>query len=80
MFNQFRITANNRLQSLGEMRLTRANAIGNLAVEKPSVQQMNAAIARGGETSYTCTETEEGTPAFGTHIGEAARAVRRLLK
>jgi hypothetical protein len=44
------ITANNSVQNLGEVRHDRANALGNLSVENPTIEQLNAGI-QGAVTS-----------------------------
>ena len=42
------ITTNNAFQTLGTIQNPRANAVGNLSVESPTVEQMNVAIGATG--------------------------------
>jgi hypothetical protein len=72
------ITANNSLQNLGEGPFERANALGNLSMNKPTVAQMNAAMTEGGEISDNAQNPPE--PPFGEHIREAVGAIRRILR
>ena len=77
------ITANNSVQNLGEVRHDRANALGNLSVENPTIEQFNAGI-QGAGTSNGPPEpspepSPEPEPAFGEPIHEAIGVVRRAL-
>ena len=72
------ITTNNSTQNLGQPEYDRANMVGNLSVENPTIEQMNAGIA-GAQTPSASTE-ENREPAFGEHIREAVGVVRRMFR
>jgi hypothetical protein len=73
------ITANNSVQNLGEVRHDRANALGNLSVENPTIEQFNAGIQGAGTSNGPPEPSPEPEPAFGEHIHEAIGVVRRAL-
>jgi hypothetical protein len=53
---------NNSTQNLGQSQYDRANMVGNLSVENPTIEQLNAALT-GAQTPGG---TEDGIePAFG---------------
>ena len=54
------------------------NALGNLSIENPTVEQLNAAIA--SSQVQPIDEDESDEPLFGVHIREAIGAVRRVLR
>ncbi len=73
------ITVNNSLQNLGQITLERPNALGNVSLLNPTIEQMNAGITRsGGEVSDSKENQPE--PAFGEHLHEAADVLRRILR
>jgi hypothetical protein len=74
---QYPILTNNAFQNLGTAPLTRANMVGNLSVQNPTVEQMNEAITMVPEWSPPVTPEE---PAFGVHAREAVDVVRRILR
>ena len=71
------ITANNSAQNLDQGEYTRANMPGNLSVENPTVEQLNAAISWGQMPGGQAVDNE---PAFGEHIREAVETVRRIVR
>ncbi len=74
--SQLVITTNNRYQNIGEQAYSRPNTVGNLAVEHPTFEQMNAAI---GATEVTAHRSEPDA-FFGTHIREAVAIVKDWAK
>jgi hypothetical protein len=75
--NQPLITAMNCSQNLNQPEIIRVNMLGNLSVENPTVEQLNAAITHG-ETSRRLADAVE--PAFGEHVREAVDTVRRIFR
>ena len=69
------ITTNNALQSISSPTYSRSNDIGNLSVEKPTIEQLNAAIG-----ANAITRNSESDPTFGTHIHEAVAIVKDWVK
>lgn len=75
--DQWIITANNSSQNIGPLDSDRPNALGNLSVENPTVEQINAAFAASAAVTETKTECKsKSEPLFGTHIREAAAIVK----
>lgn len=70
------ITANNNAQNLGQPQYDRANMMGNLSVENPTIEQLNAGIT----SAQTPSSEDEREPAFGEHLREAVGVVRRVLR
>jgi hypothetical protein len=64
------ITANNSVQNLGEMHHDRANALGNLSLENPTIEQLNAGIQGAGTSSAPPEPSSKA--AFGERIREAS--------
>jgi len=71
--NRFIIT-NNSFQNLGSSLPDRVNMIGNLSVEKPTVEQMNEAISIGQPIAAGGESKDD--PPFGKHIREAVQIVK----
>lgn len=71
------ITATNSVQNLGQPEYNRANMMGNLSVENPTVEQLNAGIFGSQMPSKQAVIDE---PAFGEHIKEAAETIRRIFR
>jgi hypothetical protein len=69
------ITTNNALQNLTGGSFDRANERGNLSVQDPTVEQLNAAVT--GSVKSNEGETEA---AFGEHVREAVDVVHRALR
>jgi hypothetical protein len=72
---QLTITTNNAFQNLGTAEFPRANAVGNLSIERPTVEQMNAAI---GVSESTASRAPDAF--FGTHVREAVAIVKDWVK
>jgi hypothetical protein len=53
------ITTNNAFQNLGAAPIRSANAIGNLSVQNPTIEQMNAAMTEPCEISSSDEEQSE---------------------
>ena len=75
MYGEQWITANNSSQNIGPLDSDRPNALGNLSVDNPTVEQLNAAFAVNRPATETAPE-----PFFGTHIREAVAIVRDWVK
>jgi hypothetical protein len=72
---QLVITTNNAFQNLGSAEFPRANSVGNLSIERPTVEQMNAAIG------VVMTRTPIQPDAFfGTHVREAVAIVKDWVR
>ena len=77
--NQFRVIVNNPFENIGQGDLNRASELGNLSIERPTVQEMNNAVA-GGSELRTVGNEDTVEPAFGEHLREAADAFRRMVR
>jgi len=67
------ITGNTEHQNIGSSVNDRSAEVGNLSVENPTIEQMNASFFGASQTP---TDVE---PAFGVHIREAVGTVRKLF-
>ena len=76
----FLITANNPLQNLGERPLQNANAVGNLSIGSPTIEQMNAAITTSGQIPVNTEHCPAPEPLFGEHAREAANVIRKIFR
>ncbi len=72
------ITVNNSLQNLGEIPLERPNALGNISLLNPTIEQMNAGMTGSGEAADRRQNQPE--PPFGEHLREAADVLRRIFR
>lgn len=69
------ISINNAFQNSVDVPIDRLYELGNLSINNPSVEQINAAITSGMTSNVAPTE-----PAFGEHIREAVSTLRRVFK
>ena len=68
------LTIMNAPQNINQIAYDRPNMVGNLSIEFPTVEQLNAAISAGQSPQVNYAE-----PAFGEHIREAVDAVKRVF-
>jgi hypothetical protein len=72
------ITTNNTFQNIGSTPIHSPNALGNLSVQNPTVEQMNAGISDQLRPSDDVQDQSERL--FGEHIREAAATIRRIFR
>jgi hypothetical protein len=70
------ITGNTEHQNIGSPVNDRSVEVGNLSVENPTIEQMNASFFGASQTQTAQTDAE---PIFGAHLREAAGTVRKLF-
>ncbi len=68
------LTAMNTPQNMGQREYDRPNMVGNLSIESPTVEQLNAAIS-GCQTP----QAKSVEPAFGEHATEAVNTLKRIF-